>query len=91
MDILNLAEQYYVVTFIVVLGIGFLQGSILGKGIRSKFPSLKKHARVVSIILLMLFSINSISGVLKFAEPAKVTVSELSIPATIEEVFFFSD
>ena len=88
MDILNLAEQYYAVTFIIVLGIGFLQGSILGRGIRSKFPSLKKHAKAVSIILLMLFSINSIAGVLKFAEPAKVTVSELSIPATVEEVFF---
>ena len=88
MNILDLAEQYYEITFIIVLGIGFLQGSILGKGIRSKFPSLKKHARVVSIILLILFSINSISGVLKFAEPAKVTVSELSIPTTVEEVFF---
>jgi hypothetical protein len=37
--------------------------------------------------LLALFSINAISGVLKFAEPVKVSVSELTIPVTIEEVF----
>ena len=87
MDILNLAEQYYAVTFIIVLGIGFLQGSILGKGIRSKFPSLKKHAQIVSSSLLVLFSINAIFSVLKFAEPIKFSISEFSMPVTTDEAF----
>ena len=75
MNILDLAEQNFLITFSVVIGIGLLQGAIMGRGIRSRFPSLKKHARSVSIVLLALFSINAISGVLKFAEPVKISVS----------------
>lgn len=86
MNILDLAEQNFLITFSVVIGIGLLQGAIMGRGIRSRFPSLKKHARSVSIVLLALFSINAISGVLKFAEPVKISVSKLTIPETIEEV-----
>jgi len=87
LNILELAEQNFLITFSVVIGIGLLQGAIMGRGIRSRFPSFKRHARVVSLILLTLFSINAISGILKFAEPVKVSVSKLTIPATIEEVF----
>jgi len=87
LNILELAEEYYLVTFAVVVGIGLLQGAIIGKGIRSRFPSLKKHARAASIILLGFFSINAISSVLKFAEPVKFSTSELTMPATIDEVF----
>ncbi len=86
MNILDLAEQNFIITFFVVASIGLLQGVIMGRGIRSRFPSLKRHARSVSIILLILFSINAISGILKFAEPVKVSVSELVIPATIEDI-----
>ena len=87
MNIFELAEKNFLITFFVVIGIGLLQGAIMGRGVRSRFPSFKRHARTVSIILLALFSINAISGVLKFAEPVKVSVSELTIPVTIEEVF----
>ena len=87
MNILELAEQNFLITFSVVIGIGLLQGLIMGRGIRSRFPSLKRHARIVSIILLVLFSINAVSGILKFAEPVKISVSEFTIPVTIEEVF----
>ena len=87
MNILELAEEYYLVTFAVVVGVGLLQGAIIGRGIRSRFPSLKKHARAASIILLAFFSINTISGVLKFAEPVKFSTSELIIPTTTDEVF----
>jgi hypothetical protein len=86
LNILDLAEQNFIITFFVVASIGLLQGVIMGRGIRSRFPSLKRHARSVSIILLILFSINAISGILKFAEPVKVSVSELVIPATIEDI-----
>ena len=44
MDILQLAEEYYYYTFAVVFAIGLLQGSILARGIRKKFPKLKKYA-----------------------------------------------
>jgi len=73
-------------TFSIVVGIGLLQGAIMGRGIRSRFPSLKRHARVVSTILLTLFAINATSGILKFAEPVKVSASNLAIPSTVEEV-----
>ena len=83
MNILELAEQNFLITFSVVIGIGLLQGAIMGRGIRSRFPSLKRHARSASIV----FSINAIASVLKFAEPVKISVSEITIPETIEEVF----
>ena len=66
-----------------------LQGAILGRGIRNRFPSFKKHARAVSVVLLILFSINAIANVIKFAAPSKISVSELSLPATAEEGFDF--
>jgi len=87
LNILDLAEQYYIITFGVVLGIGLLQGAILGRGIRSRFPSMKKHARAVSGVLLVLFLVNAISSILKFAEPAKLTLSTLTIPTSTEEIF----
>ena len=68
MSILDLAEQNFLITFAIVLGIGLLQGAIMGRGIRNRFPSFKRHARVASLSLLALFSINAIFGVLKFAE-----------------------
>ena len=85
MDILNIAEENFLVSLGVVLGIGLLQGLILGRGIRKKFPKLKTHARVVSISLLVLFSINTIANIFKFATPDKFSLSELSIPTTAEE------
>ncbi len=88
MNVLELAEQNFIIAFAIVVGIGLLQGIIMGKGIRSRFPSLKKHARMASIILLILFAINAVSSILKFAEPAKISVSEFSIPETIDEALF---
>ncbi|MFQ5573907.1 MAG: hypothetical protein ACE5EJ_06615, partial [Nitrosopumilaceae archaeon] len=63
------------------------QGAILAKGIRKRFPSLKRHARVFSIILLILFSINAIVNVFKFAIPQKFSASEVMAPTTPEEGF----
>ena len=75
MNVLDLAEQNFLITFTIVLGIGLLQGAIMGRGIRNRFPSLKRHAQIVSSSLLVLFSINAISSVLKFADPVKVSMS----------------
>ena len=75
------------VTFSIVLGIGLLQGAILGRGVRNRFPSFRKHARAVSLSLLALFSANAVFGVLKFAEPEKLSMSEFIIPTTTDEAF----
>jgi len=87
LNVFELAEQNFLITFAVILGIGLFQGVILGRGIRNRFPSLKRHARIVSFSLLVLFSINAIVSALKFAEPIKFSISEFSIPASTDEVF----
>ena len=85
MDILSIAEENFLISLGIVLGVGLLQGLVLGRGIRKKFPRLKIHARIVSIFLLVLFTINTIANVIKFAIPDKITLSELTIPTTPEE------
>ena len=87
MNIFELAEQNFLITFATVLGIGLLQGAILGRGIRNRFPSIKRHAQIVSSSLLALFSVNAVFSVLKFADPIKFPISEFTIPATTDEVF----
>ena len=87
MDILQLAEQYYYYTFAVIFAIGLLQGAILARGIRKKFPNLKKYAKGASIIILILFSINAAGNITKFAEPSKVEFTEFVIPETPEGAF----
>ena len=87
MDILQLAEEYYYYTFAVVFSIGLLQGAILARGIRKKFPKLKKYAKGASIIILILFSINAAGNISKFVEPSKVEFTEFVIPETLEGTF----
>jgi membrane-associated HD superfamily phosphohydrolase len=87
LSVLDLAEQNFLITFSIVLGIGLLQGAIMGRGIRNRFPSFKRHARAASLSLLALFSINAIFSVLKFADPSKFSMSEFIIPSTTDEAF----
>ncbi len=89
MDILSTAEDNFIISFGIVIGVGLIHGAILGRGIRNRFPSLKKHARIVSLILLTLFSINAAANIIKFATPEKIAVSDLAIPSTPEEGFSF--
>lgn len=89
MGIFEIVEENFLITFVFVFGIGLLQGLILGRGIRKRFPSLKRHARVVSSILLVLFSINALSSVFKFAIPEKLSFSDLAIPTSSEEGYSF--
>ena len=86
MNILDLAAENFLITFALVLGIGLLQGIIMGRGIRNRFPSIKKHAQLVSSTLLVLFSFNAIFSILKFAEPVKFSVSSFTLPNTTDEV-----
>jgi hypothetical protein len=87
LDVLQLAEEYYYYTFVVVFSVGLLQGAILARGIRKKFPKLKKYAKGVSIIILILFSINAAGNISKFVEPPKVEFTEFILPETLEDVF----
>ena len=89
MDILSIAEDNFIISFGIVIGVGLIHGTILGRGIRNRFPSLKKHARIVSLVLLTLFSINAGANIIKFAIPEKIAVSELTIPSTPEEGLSF--
>ena len=87
MGIIELAEENFLISFAIVLGIGIFQGAILARGMRTRFPSLKRHARAASSLLLILFSINAIANVFKFAIPTKFSVSDIRAPATPEEGF----
>ena len=89
MDILAIAEENFLISYGVVFLIGILQGAILGRGIRKRFPGLKIHARITSILLLLLFSINAIANIIKFAIPEKISVSEISVPDTPEAGLVF--
>ena len=87
MDILQIAEENFLITFAIVFAVGFLQGAILARGIRNKFPKLKKYAKGISIILLILFAINASGSISKFAEPPKMSMTEFVIPETPEAAF----
>ena len=86
MDVFQLAEEYFLITIAVVTGVGALQGAILGRGIRNRFPSFKHHARAVSCILLVLFSISAIGNVINFANPPKAPLDAFTMPTTLDEV-----
>lgn len=85
LDILQIAQENFVVSIAVVLSIGIIQGAVLGRGIRRRFPSLKTHARVVSIVLLVLFGINAVFSIIKFANPTKFSWSDVTIPENPEQ------
>jgi len=85
MNLFEIAEENFLISFAVVLSVGILQGTILGRGVRKRFPGLKRHARVVSFVLLLLFSFNALASVLKFAVPEKLTITNFMVPTTTEE------
>ena len=87
LDILQIAEENFLITFSIVFGIGLLQGAILARGIRKKFPKLKKYAKGISITLLILFAINASGNISKFADPSKISVTGFEIPQTPEAAF----
>ena len=73
--------QHPVVQLIAVLSafaIGLFQGIILGRAILVRFPSLQNHLKKVSVTLFVLFLINAILSVPRFASPEKIDLSNLS-------------
>ncbi len=70
-----------VIQLIAVLsafGIGLFQGVILGRSILMRFPRLQNHVKTVSITMFVLFLINAILSVSRFASPEKINFSNLS-------------
>ncbi|MDI1495571.1 MAG: putative membrane protein [Cenarchaeum symbiont of Oopsacas minuta] len=80
MDILATVQGHPIESVLIVLAIGILQGMVLARGIRNRFPKLKRHARIVSTTFLLLLSISALTNVIKFAEPEKY---EFAIPQNI--------
>ena len=87
MTFLEIIENNALVVYSLVILIGFIQGGILARGIRRKFPKLKKYAKSASIFFLILFIINAVSNIVKFAIPTKIVSQELVMPSTLEELF----
>ena len=59
MSLFEIAEENFLISFAVVLSVGILQGTILGRGIRKRFPRLKRHARVVCFFIILKFYLKS--------------------------------
>ena len=87
MTFLEIIENNSFLVYSLVILIGFIQGAILARGIRKKFPKLKKYAKSVSVFFLVLFIINAVSNIVKFASPTKIISQEFAIPSTLEELF----
>jgi len=67
-----------IITVLSAFGIGLFQGIILGRAILVRFPRLQNHVKTVSVTLFVLFLINTIMSVPRFASPEKISLSNLS-------------
>ncbi len=71
MDILAIVQEHALESALIVLGAGILQGAVLARGVRNRFPRLKRHTRSVSAVFLILLSISAMVNIVKFANPEK--------------------
>ncbi|HKX81745.1 MAG TPA: hypothetical protein VJL54_05765 [Nitrososphaera sp.] len=67
------ATAAFAVIMAVVLGIGLVQGGVISKALRARFPRLKQHGKFFSLALLALFGINAIFSATSFASPTKMS------------------
>jgi len=74
----------------LTLGIGLLQGIILGRAILQRFPRLQNHVKTVSVTLFVLFLINAVLSVPRFQSPEKIDLTNLSVanPADVVSSIF---
>lgn len=68
---------FSVVAILGAFGIGLFQGIILGRAILIRFPRLQNHVKTVSISLFVLFLINAILSVPRFASPEKIQLTDV--------------
>jgi len=66
------------IAILSTFGIGLFQGVVLGRAILVRFPRLQNHVKTVSITIFVLFLINAILSVPRFASPEKISLSNLS-------------
>jgi hypothetical protein len=69
---------FSVIAVLGAFGIGLFQGIILGRAILVRFPRLQNRVKTVSISLFVIFLINGILSVPRFASPEKIDLSNLS-------------
>ncbi|MFQ5440786.1 MAG: hypothetical protein ACE5DL_04910 [Nitrosopumilaceae archaeon] len=77
---------FSIIGILTAFGIGLLQGIILGKAILIRFPRLQKHIKTASISLFVLFLVNAILSVPRFASPEKIDLSSISQAASNAEI-----
>ncbi len=81
--------QNPVFSLIAVLGsfgIGIFQGIVLGRAILVRFPRLQNHVKTVSVSLFVLFLINAILSVPRFASPEKIDFSNAFQTGSLGEI-----
>ncbi len=64
--------------------IGIFQGIILGRAILVRFPRLQNHIKTVSISLFIVFLVNALLSVPRFASTEKIDLSTVSAGSTSE-------
>jgi len=69
---------FSIISVLGSFGIGLFQGIILGRAILVRFSRLQNHVKTVSISLFIVFLINAILSVPRFASPEKIEFSTLS-------------
>ena len=69
---------FSIISVLAAFGIGLFQGVILGRAILVRFPRLQNRVKTVSISLFIIFLINAILSVPRFASPEKIEFSNLS-------------
>ena len=77
---------FSVIGVLIALGIGLFQGIILGRAILLRFPRLQNNVKIVSVSLFVLFLVNAILSVPRFASPEKIDLSSISQAASNAEV-----
>lgn len=74
------------IAILCAFGIGIFQGIILGRAILVRFPRLQNHLKTVSISLFIIFLVNAILSVPRFASPEKIDLSNVSAGSTGEVI-----
>jgi len=77
---------FSIITILGAFGIGLSQGIILGRAILVRFPRLQNHIKTVSVSLFVVFLINAILSVPRFASPQKIDLSSLFENGSTESV-----
>lgn len=85
-DLLALAEEHYITTFLVAFCMGLFQGTMIARGIRNRFPSLRAHARIASTVLLVVFTINALFSIAQFSTIETIDLGGEQSAGSLEEI-----